>query len=174
LHAQTADDLTSFKAKVDDTTAEAMRTGNVTAPLQRTDSSARSAPNVGPKQYDAYAANLQMGRDRQAVSQLDPEQQRGPESESYAHETGRGIFGSGGSRQDLIHQKAVKASTAESDKDPAGFAITRLSVVGDAYKKFAVRRCPIRRRRRTRAPAAAREYATKGDHGNAAHRRSAG
>lgn len=156
-HAQVADDLTSFKAKVDDTTTEAMRTGNVAVPLQKTDFIRSLGAEAGPKQYASYAANIQLGKDTQSVSQLDPDQQRELVA-SYAPKPGEG-YSDQAQRQDIV-AKAVRASNAERDKDPAGFAIARLPVVGDAYKKLSATLSDPAATSDAKA-AAAREYATK-------------
>jgi hypothetical protein len=115
-HAQVTDDLASFKAKVDDTTSEAMRTGNVAAPLQKTDFIRTLGAEVGPKQYAAYTANIQLGKDIQAVSGLDAAQQQALVA-SYAPKPGEG-FADAAARQDAL-KKAIGVATSARANDPA-------------------------------------------------------
>lgn len=133
LHKANADDLATFKRQVDDSTEEAMRTGEATNPLGAADFTARLGPEAGGAAFKSYQANLQFGRDAAGVAQLDPDKTQSL-IDSYAPKAGPG-YADQAKRQDALI-KAVSQVAQERGKDPAAFAIQRLPVVKEAYDRL--------------------------------------
>lgn len=134
LQKRNVTDLTEFKARVEDTTSEAMRTGTVAKPLTMGDFIASVGADNGPRAYRQYAANLQLGNDVASVARLDPDEQARL-LKSYEPKPGTDGFAVASSRHDTL-VKAIKAINDEKNADPAGFAIRRLPASGEAYQQF--------------------------------------
>jgi hypothetical protein len=116
LQKQNVQDLTGFKAQIEDSQAEAMRTGNVTQPLQLSDFIGHLGAAAGPKAYQGYRANVQLGHDLQSVASLPPDQQSAL-LESYSPKPGEG-FADMASRQDAL-KKAINDASRLRANDPA-------------------------------------------------------
>jgi hypothetical protein len=159
-HKRTAEDLTAFKARVQDSTAEAMATGQAKNPLTEEDFNRSLGHEQGAASYKAYQAQLTLGADMQRLAEMDPAEQRRL-FESYAPQADSPGYADALKRQDVLG-KAIEHVTKERDKDPAGFAIRRLPVVRDSYEAFskvvADPTAPIEQKQ-----AAARDFATKTD-----------
>lgn len=133
LQKQNVQDLTGFKARIEDSQAEASRTGNVTQPLQLSDFIGHLGADLGPKAFSTYQANVQVARDTARVSTLDPDEMK-TLLDSYAPKPGEG-YAAAAERQDLVRQ-AIAKSLKERGDDPAGFAVARLPGTHDAYKAY--------------------------------------
>jgi hypothetical protein len=133
LQKQTVQDLTAFKQRLEDTQAEAMRTGKVTNPLGLSDFVSSLGAEAGAKAYHSYSADLQVARDTARVATMDPDQMR-QLVDSYAPKPGEG-YAAAAERQDLI-RKAAAQSLKERGDDPAGFAVGRLPGTAEAYKAY--------------------------------------
>lgn len=155
-----ADAMTGFKSRWQDTVAEAMNTGTVTKPMTQDEFVAVHGPEDGPKQFQSYTAQLQLGADVNRIADLGPDEQDKllatyaprPGSEGYAEQV---------TRFDAL-QKAVGQVSIEKGKDPAAFAIRRLPMVQEAYQNFSTAASnaavPLEQKQ-----AAAREFAIKMD-----------
>jgi hypothetical protein len=150
---RTADMLTTFRGRLSDTRAEALTTGSVSAPMTADEFTTALGEDAGAREYAAYQADLQLGRDLQTVAGLDSEEQAAlldkhapkPGTEGYAEQL----------KNHAMLEKAIAQSNAAKAKDPAAFALTRLPVVKDAYAALQAAQTPDDRR------AAARSFATK-------------
>ncbi|NWG23702.1 MAG: hypothetical protein HXY30_04650 [Pseudorhodoplanes sp.] len=150
---RTAETLTQFRGRLADTTAEALETGSVSAPMTADEFTTALGEDAGARAFEAYQGDLQLGRDLATVSGLDPEEQAAllaqraprPGSEGYAEQL----------KNHATLEKAIAQSNAAKAKDPAAFAIARLPVVKDAYAALSAAQTPEDRR------AAARAFATK-------------
>lgn len=131
---QVVNDLTTFKQRIDDTQTEAAASGSATNPVTRGEFIAHLGAVEGPKAHAAYEANLQLSRDVQGLSGLDPNEQQAL-IDSYAPKPGEG-YAAQQKRQDLL-LKAVQQVNAAKQKDPGLFAIERLPAVKDAWGAFA-------------------------------------
>jgi hypothetical protein len=134
LQKQNVDDLAGFKQQIEDSQAEATRTGNVQQPLQLSDFVGHLGADLGQKAYQDYAANITVARDVQRVASMDPEQM-GQLLQSYEPKPGEG-FEAAAARQDLV-RKAIQHSLKERSDDPAGFAVNRLPATQQAYQTYA-------------------------------------
>lgn len=128
-----AGDLADFKSRVEDSQAEANRTGNVTAPIPQSDFISRLGADAGPKAFQQYQANIQLGRDVSRVATMDPGEMQQLIT-SYEPKPGEG-YEAQAERQDAV-RKAVAHSLKERADDPAGFAVTRLPGTQAAYKSY--------------------------------------
>ena len=116
LNKKHVDDLTDFKARIEDTQAEAARTGRATNPLQLTDFIGRLGAAAGPGAYQKYKASLDLGRDVSRVASLDPDEQDRL-LQTYEPKPGAG-FADQARRQDAL-QKAIDEDRKTRAKDPA-------------------------------------------------------
>ncbi len=133
LQKRSVQNLSDFKGKVEDSQAEAMRTGDVKAPLKLSDFIGNLGADLGPKAYAGYTANVQLGRDVSRVATMDPQEMK-QLLDSYQPKPGEG-FADAAARQDTL-RKAITTSLKERSDDPAGFAVTRLPGSSDAYKAY--------------------------------------
>jgi hypothetical protein len=131
LQKRTTQDMSAFKQRIEDTTAEAGRTGNVDKPLALSDFIGNLGATAGPKAYESYKANLQLGRDVSDVARLTPEQQE-ELVKSYEPKPGAEGFADQAGRQDQV-RKAVIAARKQRDQDPAQYAVTRIPAVQEAW-----------------------------------------
>jgi hypothetical protein len=60
--------LSQFKNKVEDTEAEAMRTGTVANPIPQEEFTTRLGDEVGTRAYERHAENVQLGADIATVA----------------------------------------------------------------------------------------------------------
>lgn len=134
LQKQTVQDLTGFKARIEDTQAEAQRTGNVSKPMQLSEFVGTLGADAGPKAYQTYQAGLQVARDVTRVATMDPGEMQALVA-SYAPKPGAEGYAAAAERQDLV-RKAVAQSLKERAEDPAGFAVSRLPGTQEAYKAY--------------------------------------
>jgi hypothetical protein len=134
LQKQTVQDLTGFKARIEDTQAEAQRTGNVTKPLTQGDFIGHLGADAGPKAYQTYQAGIQVARDVTRVATMDPAEMSDLVA-SYAPKPGAEGYAAAAERQDMV-RKAVAQSLKERADDPAGFAVSRLPGTQEAYKGY--------------------------------------
>jgi hypothetical protein len=125
-----------FTLRYQDTVAQAFAGQTPAQPLTVGDFIAKRGAELGPRLYDDYQAQLQLGRDRQAVAVSSPaeiaalrEKYRPPEGGS-----GEG-FAAATKRQDVINQ-AIAEVEKDKASDPAGFAISRLPAVAEAKQKL--------------------------------------
>jgi hypothetical protein len=133
LQKQTTTDLAGFKQRIEDSQAEANRTGDVKNPLGLSDFISTLGADLGPKAYLTYQSNIQVARDVQKVAGMDP-----PEMQrliaSYEPKPGEG-YAAAAERQDLV-RKAVAHSLKERGDDPGGYATNRLPAATDAYSAY--------------------------------------
>lgn len=134
LAKQTTNDLSDFRTKLQDSETEAARTGNVVNPIAQSEFISRLGAVDGPKAYENYKQNLQLGLDAQSAAQLAPDEQR-KLLDSYEPQPGAPGYAEQLQRQEVL-AKAIDKTNAEK-KDPASFAIQRLPASGDAWKGFA-------------------------------------
>jgi hypothetical protein len=131
LQKRMTQDMSAFKQRIEDTQAEAGRTGNVEKPLALSDFIGNLGATAGPKAYESYKANLQLGRDVSDVARLTPEQQE-ELVKSYEPKPGAEGFADQAGRQDQV-RKAVIAARKQRDQDPAQYAVTRIPAVQEAW-----------------------------------------
>ena len=133
LQKRIVQDISGFKQRIEDNQAEAAKTGNVSKPLQLSDFISNLGAADGPKAFEAYQANLQLGRDVSRVAALSPPEQQELLA-SYAPKPGEG-FADQAKRQGIL-AKAVAQVRKELDPregDPAQFAITRIPSAQEAW-----------------------------------------
>jgi hypothetical protein len=134
LQKQTVQGLSDFKARIEDSQAEAARTGDVKQPMKLSEFIGTLGADLGPKAYADYSANIQVARDTARVASMDPDEMRQLVA-SYEPKPGEG-YAAAAARQDLV-AKAMQRSMKERTDDPAGFAVTRLPGSQEAYKAYA-------------------------------------
>lgn len=122
-----------FQSRVQDTTAESMRTGTVQQPLTGQDFVEHLGPDQGIRAYESYRQNLQLGTDIASVATMSPAEQVAL-VKKYEPQPGEG-FADQTKRQDAL-RTAIDHVQKESQKDAGAFALDRLPAVKDAYTKF--------------------------------------
>jgi hypothetical protein len=135
LHKRNADDLSTFRQRFEDTSAEAMRTGGVTNPLGLSDFVGALGAEVGPRKFKDYQGLLRLGTDLQTVAALGPGAQARL-LESYQPKPGSEGYAAADKRYKEL-SAAIVENNQKRKVDPAAFAIARLPVVNEAYAKFA-------------------------------------
>lgn len=130
LHSQRTSDMSDFKGRVADGLAEAATTGSVTKPIGQWEFVARLGHDDGKKAFDAYQADVQLGKDAASLSEMSPEQTRNV-VDSYTPAPGAQGFADQEKRREILI-KASQHVEKEKHDDPAKFAIGRLSAVRDA------------------------------------------
>lgn len=133
LHKQRVDDSVQFKARVEDSTAEAGVTGEVQKPIGQWEFIARLGYEAGKKQYEKYTADVQLGADAAADANRTEDQRRAV-LESYTPKPGDGFLEQ--TKRYKILSDAMKHNDEAKRKDPANFAITRLPAVKGANAQF--------------------------------------
>lgn len=131
LDKETATDASALKSRVDDTLAEAARTGNATNPLQLGDFIRTLGSENGSTAFKSYSAQLKLSNDISTLARLAPEQQDEMLT-SYTPQAGDAGYAEQAQRQDQL-RKAISAVRKERDDDPAKYAITRIPSVQEAY-----------------------------------------
>ncbi|MES2671625.1 MAG: hypothetical protein V4673_14575 [Pseudomonadota bacterium] len=130
LDKTTATDASALKTRVEDTLAEAARTGSATNPLGQGDFIRTLGYDQGPAAFKSYAAQLKLSNDISTLARQSPEQQDEMLA-GYAPQPGDG-FAEQAQRQDQM-RKAITAVRKERDDDPARFAISRIPSVQDSF-----------------------------------------
>jgi len=118
---------------VQDTSAEAMRTGTVQQPLTGQDFVEHLGPDQGIRAYDAYRQNLQLGTDIASVATMSPAEQVAL-MKKYDPQPGEGFF-----RPDQAPGRAAHGDRPRAKGKPEGrrrLRARRLPAVKDAYTKF--------------------------------------
>lgn len=73
---RTVDDSSAFQQRVTDSVSEALRTGVVNTPISLSDFVARHGAVDGPKAYQQYQAQVQLGQDMASVASLSHDEQQ--------------------------------------------------------------------------------------------------
>jgi hypothetical protein len=133
LDANRLDQSSDLKQRVEDTAAEAARTGYATNPVSQSEFVATQGPVDGPKAYAQYQAGLKTAADISNLARMSQGQQD-ELLKSYEPQAGEG-YAAGAERQDAI-RKAIVAVRKERDADPATFAINRVPAVKAAFDNF--------------------------------------
>lgn len=128
-------DTAAFKLKLQNSTAEALDTGQTKSPLTPDQFTAAFGRAEGEKQYTEYQANVQLGADMRATASMSPDQLAAI-AQSYMPKPGSDDYVAQGKRYDQL-SKAIAQNEAFKNKDPAAFLISRTDVGGEAYKRFA-------------------------------------
>lgn len=133
LQKQNVQDLTGFKQQIEDSQAEASRTGNVTKPLTLPDFISHLGAGLGPQAFRTYQANILVAHYTARVAPLNPDEMKDL-LDSYTPKPGEG-YAAQAERQDMV-RTAIAKSLKERSDDPAGFAATRLPGTQEAYKSY--------------------------------------
>jgi len=133
LEANQLDHASTLKQRVEDTAAEAARTGYATNPVSQSEFVASKGPVDGPKAYEQYQAGLKTAADISNLARMSADQQT-ELLKSYEPKPGEG-YEAAAERQDAI-RKAIVQVRKERDADPASFAINRVPAVKAAFDNF--------------------------------------
>lgn len=133
LDKENATDASALKTRVEDTLAEAARTGSASQPLQLGDFIRTLGPD-GTAAFKSYNAQLKLSNDISQLARMSPEQQDEMLT-SYTPQAGDVGYAEAAQRQDQL-RKAITAVRKERDDDPAKFAISRIPSVQDAFGEF--------------------------------------
>jgi len=116
LHKRNAEELTGFKLRLQDTTAEAMTVGTVAKPMRLGEFVAALGADAGPKAHKQYQAQLQLGQDISKVAALDPDEQQ-KLLDRYAPTAGAEGFSDQVKRREQL-QKAIVHEQSLRARDP--------------------------------------------------------
>lgn len=133
LDANQLDQQSNLKQRIEDTAAEAARTGYATSPVTQSEFVASQGIVDGPKAYAQYQAGLKTAADISNVARMTKDQQD-ELLKSYEPAAGEG-YAAAADRQDAI-RKAIVQVRKERDADPATFAINRVPAVKAAFNNF--------------------------------------
>jgi hypothetical protein len=133
IETTTLDNQSQLKQRIEDTAAEAARTGYASNPVSQSEFVRAQGTIDGPKAYTQYQAGLKTAADISNVARMTADQQN-ELVKSYEPKPGEG-YEAAAERQVAV-QKAVIAVRKERDADPANYAITRIPAVGAAFKNF--------------------------------------
>lgn len=131
---QISQDDAAFKLRVQNTTAEALGTGAVKAPIPREDFVATYGLADGDKQYAEYQANVQLGADLRATAGMSPSEITAKRGE-YQPAAGSENYIAQSQRAGAL-DKAIQQNEAMKAKDPAAFLIQRTDVGAAAFQQF--------------------------------------
>ncbi|MGY3393432.1 hypothetical protein ACVWW6_006023 [Bradyrhizobium sp. USDA 3311] len=133
IDALQLDQQSTLKQRVEDTAAEAARTGYATNPVTQSEFVAAKGVVDGPKAYAEYQAGLKTAADISNLARMSMAEQD-ELLRSYEPKPGEG-YAAAAERQDAI-RKAIVAVRKERDADPATFAINRVPAVKAAFDNF--------------------------------------
>lgn len=133
LQRRTAAGSADFALRERDTVAQSRAGQEVKQPLGEADFIAKHGADLGPKLYQNYKTELQVGNDMQAVATMAPED-FGKLITKYDQipENGQGAAELAKGKADVV--AAYNQVTAERTKDPGGYAVARLPAVNDAWR----------------------------------------
>lgn len=129
-----SNDSAAFKLKLQNSTAEALDTGNVTNPIAPDEFNAVYGSEEGARQYQDYQANVQLGADMRATASMSPEQLATMER-SYQPKPGSDDYVAQSKRAAQL-EKAISQNDAMIKKDPTDFLIRRTDVGTESFKRF--------------------------------------
>lgn len=130
---QGAQNKASFEVSVKNSTAEALSTGKVAAPLTYEQFIQNYGGADGEKQWQDYQANVQLGSDIRSTANLSPDDLKAMR-EKYTPQPGE-TFVAQQHRQSVL-DKAIASNEKAKQDDPADFLIRRTDFGADAYKQF--------------------------------------
>lgn len=130
---QSATDKASFQVTVKNSTAEALSTGKVAAPLSQEQFISNYGVAEGPKQWQDYQANVQLGSDIRSTATLSP-QDLAALRESYTPKPGETFVAQ--QHRASVLDKAIASNEKAKQDDPADYLIRRTDFGGEAYKAF--------------------------------------
>ena len=133
IDANQLDQQSTLKQRIEDTAAEAARTGYASNPVTQSEFVASRGLVEGPKAYAQYQAGLKTAADISNVARMSADQQA-ELVKSYEPQPGEG-YAAAAERQDAI-RKAIAQVHKERDADPATFAINRVPAVKAAFDNF--------------------------------------
>lgn len=134
LNAQQTSDLSRLRARVADTTSEAMLNGIAKNPVSQTEFISALGVEKGQQAFKNYQGELKLGADVKRVANMSQDE-LGALFKEYEPQAGSEGYAEAAKRQEQLF-KAVSQVEAEKAKDPAAFAIMRLPAAGDAWKKL--------------------------------------
>lgn len=130
---QTTQASAAFKLKLQNTTAEALDTGNVANPIPREEFIQNLGGTEGDKAFAEYQANVQLGTDVRSVANLPPADVNALR-ERYKPQPGENYIAQ--QKRLGILDKAIGQVQTEKDEDPASFTIRRTDTGAAAYRQF--------------------------------------
>jgi uncharacterized protein (TIGR02594 family) len=130
---QGAQNQASFEVSVKNSTAEALSTGKVAAPLSYEQFIQNYGGAEGEKQWQDYQANVHLGSDIRSTANLSPDDLKALR-DKYTPQPGE-TFVAQQHRQAVL-DKAIASNEKAKQDDPADFLIRRTDFGADAYKQF--------------------------------------
>ena len=123
-----------FADRVKDSLGEAVKTGAVTAPIDKQEFIDALGRDAGLRAWQNYDAELKAQRDVRNIPSSPADQNQ--LLSSYEPVPGGPDYVAAAKRQEEI-AKAVARARKERDEDPAAYAIARIPAVSDAWSNFA-------------------------------------
>lgn len=130
---QGAQDRAAFEVSLKNSTAEALSTGQVTAPLSHEQFIQNFGGAEGERQWQEYEANVRLGADIRTTATLAP-QDLAALREKYTPQPGNTFIDQ--QKRLAVLDKAIAANEKAKADDPADFLIRRTDFGSDAYKQF--------------------------------------
>lgn len=130
---QTAQDSAAFKLKLQNSTAEALDTGQVQSPLQPEEFIQGLGPVEGPKAYEQYQENVRLGSDMRVAATMPPDQLTALR-DRYKPQPGENYVAQ--QKRRSILDKAIAQNEKAKADDPASFLITRTDFGKETYQQF--------------------------------------
>lgn len=130
---QSTQDSAAFKLKLQNSTAEALDTGQVKQPLSREEFITGLGPAEGDKAFAEYQKNVQLGADIRATSGTSPAELAAMR-EKYKPQPGYTYVAQ--QERAAALDKAIGINEKAKAKDPADFLIRRTDFGAEAYQQF--------------------------------------
>ena len=133
LEENTLTQQSQLKQRIEDTSAEAARSGYAANPVSQSEFVAAKGIVEGPKAYAQYQAGLKLAADVSNVARM-TETEQNELFKSYEPQPGEG-YAAQAERQASL-QKAILTVRKERDADSATYAINRIPAVKNAFDSF--------------------------------------
>lgn len=130
---QNTQDTAAFKLKLQNSTAEALDTGQVKQPLSREEFITGLGAAEGDKAFAEYQKNVQLGADIRATAGTSPAELAAMR-EKYKPQPGDTYVAQ--QERAAALDKAIGANEKAKTKDPADFLIRRTDFGNEAYQQF--------------------------------------